>query len=141
MKKLCVICGKEFETNLAKKSCSPECKKKLWEYTRRIRRHKNEGEILRPKKLEILKPKKTKPQKPDEIKRNINRHTGNLETICWHCQNACGGCSWSKKLKPVKGWKAEKIKVKIVKGDYNDSYIVNECPEFKPDAKRKKKEV
>lgn len=78
---------------------------------------------------------------PDKIKRNINRYTGNLETICWHCQNACGGCSWSKNLTPVKGWKAKKIKVKIVQGDYNDSYIVNECPEFKPDAKRKKKEV
>lgn len=133
MKKLCVICGKEFESNLAKKTCSPECKKVLQKYTRRIQRHKNEGEILKPIKI--------KPQMPDKIKRNINRYTGNLETICWHCQNACGGCSWSKNLRPVKGWKAKKIKVKIAQGDYNDSYIVNECPEFKPDAKRKKKEV
>lgn len=26
------------------------------------------------------------------------------DTLCWECQNATGGCSWSKNLTPVKGW-------------------------------------
>ena len=30
------------------------------------------------------------------------------EQICWTCKNACGGCSWSRNLTPVEGWKAEK---------------------------------
>ena len=57
-------------------------------------------------------------------------------TICWTCQNATGGCSWSRALKPVKGWKADKLRVK--KNDYTDEvidgYVVIECPEYIKDS-------
>lgn len=133
MKKLCVICGKEFESKLASKTCSPEHKEILKKITRKkCKLRYRQG---------ISATKKNKDTNPGEIRRIINTFTGKLDTLCWHCQNACGGCSWSKNLTPVEGWKAEKIKLKVDKGNYNDSYIVNECPKFKPDAKRKKKEV
>lgn len=50
-------------------------------------------------------------------------------TICWDCANATGGCSWSKSLVPVEGWKAIKTKKQTV-----ESYAVYDCPEFKRDA-------
>jgi len=42
-------------------------------------------------------------------------------TLCWDCGNACGGCSWSQELKPVKGWNAKKS---------GDSFTVKQCPKF-----------
>jgi len=51
------------------------------------------------------------------------------DTICWECANATGGCSWSKRLIPVKGWKA----IPTTKQTTN-SYAVYECPKFKRDA-------
>lgn len=54
-------------------------------------------------------------------------------TICWNCANACGGCSWSKRLKEVEGWEATPTKVYQKKGEYIDSYIVHKCPLFKKD--------
>lgn len=59
-----------------------------------------------------------------------------METLCWDCKKAIGGCSWAKKLKPVDGWDAEK---RVVRdewcGDY-ESYCVKNCPEFEHDDKR-----
>jgi len=54
------------------------------------------------------------------------------ETLCWSCDNACGGCSWSKALIPVSGWDAKPIKIKgnMDSKEYTDSYIVNSCPLF-----------
>ena len=48
---------------------------------------------------------------------------------CWLCKKACGGCSWSKYLKPVDGWVAEPTIVKDSTGDF-PSYKIKECPEF-----------
>lgn len=59
-----------------------------------------------------------------------------METLCWECKKACGGCSWVDSFAPVKGWQAEKnvIPDKAVGGI--DSYCVKACPEFTPDDKR-----
>lgn len=51
------------------------------------------------------------------------------EQICWHCKNACGGCSWSRSLTPVNGWLADPIIIKDSVGDIS-SYIIKKCPEF-----------
>ena len=49
------------------------------------------------------------------------------DQLCWSCQNATGGCSWSKSLTPIKGWKAKKIE---------ESYEIKKCPEYiKDDGK------
>lgn len=55
------------------------------------------------------------------------------DTLCWECQNACGGCSWSKSFIPVDSWEA--IKTTINQSNYamSHSYIVLSCPLFKQD--------
>lgn len=46
-------------------------------------------------------------------------------TKCLDCKNATGGCSWSEKLEPIKGWKAEARP---------EGYFVNSCPQFVRDS-------
>lgn len=65
------------------------------------------------------------------------------DTLCWSCDNACGGCSWSRSLTPVEGWDAERRDVLIQHENknghwskYEESYIVYGCPEFVPDRPR-----
>ena len=59
------------------------------------------------------------------------------DSLCWDCQNAVPnkegrGCSWSRYLRPVEGWKA---KTRVISSMGNGvrpyvSYNVRECPEF-----------
>lgn len=49
--------------------------------------------------------------------------------LCFRCDNACGGCSWSKDFTPVEGWTAEKTKIWIGRTTI-DSYRITACPEF-----------
>lgn len=61
------------------------------------------------------------------------------ETKCWSCQNACGDCSWSNhwEHKPVEGWTAIPVQLRLNRGEYAETYIVKECPEYIPDPPRK----
>lgn len=70
------------------------------------------------------------------------------QTICWDCQKATGGCSWSKSLTPVEGWEATltPINITTTKDRKRDKayayrsapgYKVKSCPEFVPDKPRK----
>ena len=61
------------------------------------------------------------------------------ETLCWSCEKASGGCSWSKNFTPVDGWKAiptvvctyqTKLASGQVKKYAQESFNVQECPEF-----------
>ena len=56
------------------------------------------------------------------------KHDENSQ-LCWRCKNACGGCRWSRDLKPVDGWVAEPTIVKDSAGDFS-SYKIYKCPEF-----------
>lgn len=56
------------------------------------------------------------------------------ETLCWTCQNACGGCSWSKKFKKVKGWTATQTWVQGEKRLLK-SYLVTACPKYVKEVK------
>ncbi len=56
------------------------------------------------------------------------------EQLCWSCKNACGACSWSRCLQPVKGWKA----VKVQRRD-GETYHIEECPEYINDGSNVKK--
>lgn len=63
------------------------------------------------------------------------------DTLCWECENQCGGCAWSREFKPVEGWKAIPTKVKAEhygNGRCIDSFDVRECPEFVPIERKKK---
>lgn len=53
-----------------------------------------------------------------------------MDTLCWFCDKACGGCSWSRKLEPVAGWDAKESKILSWNGDNVRSYTVFSCPEF-----------
>lgn len=61
----------------------------------------------------------------------------NAPTLCWTCQRAVpgdktSGCSWSRKLEPVKGWDAYKS-MKRSNAGRMDTYHVLDCPEYLPD--------
>lgn len=75
------------------------------------------------------------------------------ETLCWTCENACGGCSWSKKFEPVEGWKAKKTKINF-RRDYThlrrdgkrtvrkhaivtESFLVLRCPMYKAEDEKR----
>lgn len=59
----------------------------------------------------------------EEYKDNIATISKHL---CWKCEKVTkSGCSWSKKLIPVKGWSAD---VRIVHD--GPRYTVTDCPEF-----------
>lgn len=64
------------------------------------------------------------------------------EQLCWTCQRACGGCSWSRSLTPVDGWTATHSSIKAT-GKEEPTYHIDECPLYKPDGgiplKRKNK--
>lgn len=124
MIKNCRICGKEFETGRGNTQvCSTRCQIQL-----RLKTMEKHYQI-RKEKLRTGKPV-GRPKKYKERK----YRPGAKETKCWSCQNACGGCSWSKKLKPVRGWKADKLKIKHHNDKdepvYTDSYFVRECPKY-----------
>lgn len=69
----------------------------------------------------------------------INQFVKKQDTLCWGCQNACGGCSWSsKKQIPVPGWVAKPTHRKIsryIRPELADSFLVLECPEFIADVR------
>lgn len=52
------------------------------------------------------------------------------EQLCYKCRYAIGGCHWSDKFLPVKGWDAEPtiIKDNII-GDI-PSFKIKHCPQF-----------
>ena len=63
-----------------------------------------------------------------------------MKTLCWKCANACGDCSWSDHWEhsPVEGWKAVPTEMRN-DGRVAVSYIVTECPEFRPEDRKKRR--
>lgn len=129
MLKRCEICGKDFETTNNKRTCSEECKIEL-----KVRTLKRQWEKIKEKSRTgrpVGRPKKAH-------KEHIYKPTKN-DTLCWTCQNATGGCSWSKKLKPVEGWTAEVRNLKFNENGeakYDKSYKVIKCPHYIQDEPR-----
>ena len=67
--------------------------------------------------------------------------------ICFDCQKACGGCSWTEidprtdkpRFEPVPGWTAIKTSVLMSahrKKRYENTYQITACPEFVHDENR-----
>jgi hypothetical protein len=101
--KKCKICGKPFEGKKGQRYCSIRCRPSF-----------NKRKVL-------------------PIKKERDFSTKEGETICWVCKNATGGCSWSARLEPVKGWKAKEAPIRLTRKGYTkytDSYVVLECPEY-----------
>jgi hypothetical protein len=57
------------------------------------------------------------------------------DTLCWNCQNACCGCSWSREFLPVAGWKAEPSILTSITHRSITSYDVISCPQYLPDER------
>ena len=53
------------------------------------------------------------------------------EQPCWTCAKACGGCSWSRDLTPVKGWEAVQSTVRKREKSYRILY----CPEYEEEKR------
>lgn len=64
-------------------------------------------------------------------------------SLCFDCQNAVCGCSWSKRFEPVEGWVAKPVKLKADNkyNRYIDSYVVEQCPLFIADDIRSLREI
>lgn len=77
--------------------------------------------------------------------------SNNRANICIDCQNACGGCSWTRcetwkkgkpiLFQPVDGWTAEKIYRVDQNGYVMETYAITACPEFVPDEPRKTQDI
>ena len=65
----------------------------------------------------------------EEVRSKFRTDSGKGQP-CWICQNSCGGCSWSKELKPVEGWRARSVTVKNKEGDSYRTYRILSCPKF-----------
>lgn len=62
--------------------------------------------------------------------------------ICFDCQKACGGCSWTEldpatkkpRFEPVPGWTAEKSLLNVGSdrkgGKWVETYHITACPQF-----------
>lgn len=71
-----------------------------------------------------------------------------MTNICFDCQKACGGCSWSEinpdtgkpRFQPVEGWTAERVLINIGNEGgarrLSETYHIMKCPEFVPDEQR-----
>lgn len=107
--------------NMRMKKALDQADGKIQEIIRNIKKLKKWVDCIEPEKPEKKKPKEKKKTKK--------------ETICWFCARACGACSWSNGLKPVKGWEAENDKVDMGYGRKEKSYTVLSCPHFINDKK------
>lgn len=68
--------------------------------------------------------------------------------ICFDCEKACGGCSWTAvdpktnkiRFEPVPGWEAEAVTVGMGQGGNGKrrvaTYRITDCPLFEPSRKR-----
>lgn len=51
--------------------------------------------------------------------------------ICFDCARACGGCSWSRRFKPVPGWTAQRATLPGgMSGTRIDTYQITACPQY-----------
>jgi len=110
---ICPHCGIEFEPHrLNQKHCSEKCRRKTKE-----------------KRYRALKK-----ARPDYA------HTPRQEQIRYTCANACGGCSWSRKLKPIPGWDAEPTILMMNNGATikpMQSFKILRCPEYRQEPARR----
>lgn len=141
--KVCVICGNEFESNQPKaKYCSEKCRKvgnsKMadeWYWNHKIQSSKGNKKICPICGKEVLRSRakycselcayKAKFEKTESTKKKPPKRR--ILSLCWDCQNACCGCSWSRSFEPVEGWEARPS---------GDSFFVINCPQFIPDEER-----
>ena len=137
--KVCKICGAEFESNYPNAEyCSPKCKKVngARQASASYWKKKNGNKKICPicgkavptnrvKYCSELCAYKARFEKAGSTKKKPPKRR--TLSLCWDCQNACCGCSWSRSFEPVEGWEARPS---------GDSFFVINCPQFIPDEER-----
>lgn len=76
-------------------------------------------------------------------KKSTGFNSGAKTNICFQCQKACGGCSWSginpetgkPRFEPVPGWTATPVVLRV-SDRFEETYQITACPEFVPDVAR-----
>lgn len=141
----CERCGEFFACDDARrKFCSKECAKKEKAERKKIRKIKKalkNGDIIICEYCKKKFPYSSQHRKYCSYEcEYVDRRSGHSQSkqICWTCQNACGGCSWSSEFIPVKGWKAKPTKLKVQEGLFSDSYNILYCPEYVPDEEERR---
>ena len=133
---ICVGCGKIFTPNFGhQKFCSADCRKENW----KKKQAKKEQYPIKKTCIccgnEFIAKHHKALYCSLKCKYKIYGESSYVGTdkeisvggqICWHCKNACGGCSWSRSLTPVNGWIAEPLE--LLGGV--QSYKIHYCPDF-----------
>lgn len=129
--KVCPICNKKFMGGVTQKYCSKEC-------ANEVKYVKKGIDKICPICGKSFKGTGRKKYCSKRCANSVSYHkkkpTVKKDTLCWDCQNACCGCSWSRTFTPVKGWVAEPTVITYKTGDTlhtTDTYKIFECPEFK----------
>lgn len=65
-----------------------------------------------------------------EAREKLSIERGQLCWSCKHATNATRECSWSRELKPVKGWTAKPVIIKEEDGYTCRTYQILKCPKF-----------
>ena len=149
--KICIVCGKSFTpTTKSQKICSDKCRKirHSQESKAYYRQHKTQrvfkkrickfcGKEFSPTChnraycSELCAKKAKQQQQFNYYKSTVKRDSkpNGKMSLCWSCENACGDCSWSRSLTPVKGWTAKEVVRETNTGNL-PSYKVIECPQY-----------
>lgn len=61
------------------------------------------------------------------------RQTAVSKQLCWTCQRATGGCSWSDNLQPVEGWTAKPSIIRDSGMVEIPTYSISDCPLYVQD--------
>lgn len=75
----------------------------------------------------------------EDIKRPEHENAGEQNYLCWQCEKAFDGCSWSREGIPPKGAKHEKIERKMHnhEPETHDGFYIYECNEFEPEQTKR----
>ena len=60
----------------------------------------------------------------------VGENRSRKEQLCWQCQYATGGCSWSNQFKPVEGWDATPHTIRDCGTSKIHTYRIYSCPQF-----------
>lgn len=142
MIKICIGCGKEYETKSGRqKYCTATCRKLATSerqheiYVKRnppgrkisTCAHCGEEFFYGQRHRKFCTPDCRRKAYLKKLEaRNMRFRTQTNQQPCWNCKKYAGGCSWSRSFKPIPGWDAKKV----IREEGNVGYDIKYCPEF-----------
>ncbi len=120
----CEICGREL-VGRQKHVCSSRCRYLREKRKRPMLKCPVCGREFR------MTPRRTKYCRAKCRKEAQDGVLDSFEQICWTCENATGGCEWSRSLDPVPGWTAEKLSSFGEAAVGKPRYRIFKCPKYR----------